>query len=176
MQSASSKVTPSIQRWSWVKTMMHKCQSQLTHCGEKRWLFDHLVGESGRYSPLAGSHQLAAGALIRSPRQRGRGRISGIVSPIAFAALMFQELYPNSARAHLASRSLLAREVIKERARPNLIDCGFLRKRSSSRQSPASASPSYSPPCGFPRCLCPVGSPILRCNFGRISGASASAT
>jgi|SRR4029453_13497559 hypothetical protein len=62
-----------------------------------------------------------------SSRRRGRGRISGIVSPIAFAALMFQELYPKSARAHLASRSLLACEVIKERARPNLIDCGFLR-------------------------------------------------
>src|SRR6516165_5122770 len=41
-------------------------------------------------------------------------------------------------------------------ARPNPIDCGFLRIRSSSRQCPGSAGPSYSPPCGFPRCLCPV--------------------
>jgi hypothetical protein len=55
------------------------------------------------------------------------------------------------------ARSLLACEVIKERARPNLIDCGFLRIRRSSRQCPGSAAPSYSPPCGFPRCLCPVG-------------------
>jgi hypothetical protein len=113
---------------------------------------------------------------IRSPGRRGTRKDSGIVSPIAFDALMFQELYPRSGRAHLASRSLLACEVIKEHARPNLIDCGFLRIRSSSRQCPASAAPSYSPPCGFPRCLCPVGWPILRCNFGRTSGASASAT
>jgi Phage integrase family/ABC transporter substrate binding protein len=69
------------------------------------------------------------------------------------------------AAKRLASRSLLACEVIKERARPNLIDCGFLRIRSSNRQCPGSAGPSSSPPCGFPRCLCPVGWPILRCNF-----------
>src|SRR5262245_25652481 len=52
---------------------------------------------------------------------------------------------------------VLACEMIKERARPDLIDCGFLRIRSSSRQCPGSAGPSFSPPCGFPRCLCPVG-------------------
>jgi hypothetical protein len=44
-----------------------------------------------------------------------------------------------------------------QRARPNLIDCGFLKIRSSSRQGPRSAGPSYSPTCGFPRCLCPAG-------------------
>src|SRR6266576_3150588 len=35
MQSASSEVTSSIQRWSWVKTVTHKCQSRLTHCGKR---------------------------------------------------------------------------------------------------------------------------------------------
>jgi hypothetical protein len=33
MQSASSEVTSSIQRWSW--TVTHKCQSRLTHCGKR---------------------------------------------------------------------------------------------------------------------------------------------
>jgi hypothetical protein len=50
---------------------------------------------------------------------------------------------------------VLARTV--HRARPNLIDCGFLRIRSSSRQCPGSAGLPALPPCGFPRCLCPVG-------------------
>jgi hypothetical protein len=43
----------------------------------------------------------------------------------------------------------------------HLIDGGFLRIRSSSRQPPGSAGPSYSPPRGLPRCLCPVCLPTL---------------
>jgi hypothetical protein len=49
---------------------------------------------------------------------------SGIVSPIRFRC--FDVPGTLSKIAHPASWSLLACEVIKEHARPNLIDCGFL--------------------------------------------------
>jgi len=35
MQSASSEITSSIQRWSWIKKVTSKCQSRLTHCGKR---------------------------------------------------------------------------------------------------------------------------------------------
>src|SRR5262249_39473933 len=100
-----------------------------------------------RYEFASFHHSITSSARARKD--------SGIVSRIRFRCFDVPGT-PSKIRSGAPNFSVTSScEVIRERARLNLIDCGFLKIRSSSRQCPGSAAPSYSPPCGFARYIKP---------------------
>jgi tripartite-type tricarboxylate transporter receptor subunit TctC len=120
------------------------------------------IGGSGH---LTGQlFQMRAGVNVVHVPYRGAGPaladLLGGQVEFMFAAAASTIEYVITRRVAAGCPRSLARPAvtwIKERARPDVIDWGFLKIRRSSRQCPGSAGPSFSPPCGFPRCLCPVG-------------------